>query len=152
MNRGGGLEAMMGVWRDSGWGRSVEIAGTEPIERPERAEARTFQLPLFNVSVSAVRMQIAAALVVLNICDVLLTKAILHLGGLEGNPLMSGLMEGTAAPLGVKTLFAASAGLLLFFCPTESRRADRAAATVAGLYLAVVIWNSVLVVWLLIQG
>lgn len=142
----------MGVWRGSGWGRSVEIAGTEPIEGSGRGEARTLRLPLLNVPVSMARVQIAAALVVLNICDVLLTKAILHLGGLEGNPLMGGLMEGTAAPLGVKTLFAASAGLLLFLCPAESRRADRAAATVAGLYLAVIIWNSALVGWLLIQG
>ncbi|MGB6056864.1 MAG: DUF5658 family protein [Microthrixaceae bacterium] len=142
----------MGVGRGSGWGRSVEIASTEAIAAPGRGEARTLRLPLFSVPVSLVRVQIASALVVLNICDVLLTKAILHFGGLEGNPLMGGLMEGTAAPLGIKTLFAASAGLLLFLCPTESRRADRAAATVAGLYLAVIIWNSALIGWLLIQG
>ncbi|HTO01113.1 MAG TPA: DUF5658 family protein [Microthrixaceae bacterium] len=136
----------MGVWRDSGWGRSVEIAGHDELE------VRSLRLPLLDRSVSTIRVQFAVALVVLNLCDVLLTKVVLHLGGIEGNPLMKDLMAGFAAPLGVKALFAAVAGLLLFLCPAESRFADRAVATVAGLYLGIVVWNSALVGWLLIAG
>ena len=40
------------------------------------------------------------------------------------------------------------AGALLICCPPESRLAERAAATVAGLYLAIVVWNTGLLVLL----
>ncbi len=142
----------MNIGRDSGWGRSVEMAGGEQLAGAGSTAMRTLQVPLLSRPVSVTRVQIAAALVVLNICDVILTKMVLSLGGMEGNPLMAGLMEGTAAPLGVKALFSAAAGLLLFLCPTESKLADRAALTVAGLYLGVVMWNASLLGYLLVFG
>lgn len=139
----------MGVWRGSGWGRSFEIAGTEQVGGRATSDVRAVQLPFISHPVSIVRVQIAVALLVLNVCDVVLTKLILARGGAEGNPLMAGLMEGTMAPLGVKALCAATAGILLFMCPPDSRFANKGAATVAGLYLGVIAWNASLLGWLL---
>ncbi|CAN5584273.1 hypothetical protein BH10ACT3_BH10ACT3_03970 [soil metagenome] len=113
------------------------------------AGTRLLALPIVGHEVPIMRLYVALSLVVFNICDVLLTKAVLHNGGVEGNPLMKELMAGYAAPLGVKAAVAALAGLLLMMCPANSRLADRAAVTVAGLYFAVVVWNSALLGWLL---
>ena len=88
------------------------------------------------------RLYLAAAVLVLNLCDVLLTRAVLDRGGVEGNPLMAGLMEGLAAPLGVKALGAVVVGILLMVSPVDSKFAERAVVCVAGLYLGIVIWNA----------
>lgn len=88
------------------------------------------------------RLYLAAAILVLNLCDVLLTRAVLDRGGVEGNPLMAGLMEGLAAPLGVKAIGAAVVGILLMISPVDSKFAERAVVCVAGLYLGIVMWNT----------
>ena len=88
------------------------------------------------------RIYLASAILILNVCDVLLTRAVLDRGGVEGNPLMAGLMEGLAAPLGVKALGAVVVGILLLVSPAESKFAERAVVTVAGLYLGIVLWNA----------
>lgn len=93
------------------------------------------------VDASRRRIGLAVALIVLNLADVLTTRAVLASGGIEANPLMVGLMQGLAAPLLLKTAVAGVAGLLLLCCPPASRRAERATATVVGIYLAVVVWN-----------
>lgn len=95
------------------------------------------------------RVRFAAALVILNLADVVLTRLLLDRGAMEGNPLMKDLMAGFAAPLGVKFTVAALAGALLMCCPARSRIADPAAATVVGLYVAVVAWNASLLGWVL---
>ena len=102
----------------------------------------------FARQVSRRRLQLAAAILVLNLLDVVTTKGVLNRGGVEANPLMAELMTGTAAPLGLKALVAGTAGALLLCCPPESKLAERAAATVAGLYLAIVVWNSALLMLL----
>ena len=102
----------------------------------------------FARQVSRRRLQLASAILVLNLLDVMTTKGVLSRGGVEANPLMAELMTGTAAPLGLKALVAGIAGGLLLCCPAESRLAERAAATVAGLYLAIVVWNTALLVLL----
>lgn len=99
--------------------------------------------------VSLRRLQLALALVVLNLLDVVTTKAVLASGGIEANPLMAGMMAGLAAPLGLKALVAGIAGVLLICCPPEAKLAERGAATVAGIYLAIVTWNTALLGWLL---
>ena len=102
----------------------------------------------FARQVSRRRLQLASAILVLNLVDVITTKSVLARGGIEGNPIMAELMTGTAAPLAVKALVAGIAGGLLLCCPPESRLAERAAATVVGLYLAIVVWNTALFVLL----
>jgi hypothetical protein len=99
--------------------------------------------------VSAQRLYLAGSLVLLNLLDVLTTRAVLDRGGVEANPLMHGLMQGLAAPLGLKTLVAGTAGALLLMCPPDAKLGERAAATVAGLYVAIVAWNSAVLGWLM---
>jgi len=114
--------------------------------------ARVWAVPVLDRQVSVQRCYLAIALVVLNLLDVVLTKGVLDRGGVEANPIMADLMAGTAGPIGVKLAVSTTAGLLLMMCPPESRLADRAAVAVAGLYGAVVVWNSALLGWLLITG
>lgn len=113
---------------------------------------RLWSIPIIEREVPLTRCYVALSLVLLNVCDVLLTKAVLHRGGVEANPIMQELMAGLAAPIGVKAAAAALAGLLLLMCPAESRLADRAAVAVAGLYFAVVVWNTALLGWLVVNG
>lgn len=98
------------------------------------------------------RLQLAAWLVVLNLADVLLTRAVLDRGGIEVNPLMRGLMAGLAGPLGVKLAVSGIAGALLLACPPRSKLAEPAVLTLVGLYVAIVIWNASLLLWVVATG
>ncbi|MHB1138691.1 MAG: DUF5658 family protein [Microthrixaceae bacterium] len=113
---------------------------------------RLVSLPLLDLRVPVSRCYLALSLVLLNVVDVVLTKAVLERGGVEANPLMQDLMAGFAAPIGLKAAIAGVAGVLLLLCPAESRLATRAVATVAGLYLAIVVWNASLLGYLLVTG
>jgi len=92
------------------------------------------------------RLVLALSLMVLNAADVLATRALLDRGGVEANPLMRGLMEGLAMPMGLKVLVAGSVGLLLLCCPPRSKIAEPAVAAVVAGYALVVGWNLLLVV------
>ncbi len=129
-----------------------EHVGPDGALRPAVASQRWVSLPVLDLRVPLSRCYLALSLVVLNVIDVLLTKAVLDRGGIEGNPLMQDLMAGFAAPIGVKAAVAAVAGLLLMMCPIESKLATRAVAGVAGLYLAIVVWNASLLGYLLVTG
>lgn len=87
------------------------------------------------------RIWIAVSLVVLNVVDVLLTKVLLGLGGMEANPTMQGLMDGFAAPLALKTTVALMAAALLLCCPPRAKLGERAAIAVLSYYALVTIWN-----------
>lgn len=97
------------------------------------------------------RLWLAAAVVVLNVVDVVLTRAVLHHGGVEANPVMQGLMGGFAAPLGLKMVVAGIAGILLLLCPPGARLAERAMTAVVGLYSAIVVWNAVVLALLALR-
>ena len=101
----------------------------------------TVALQMTDSTVSIRRLSLATCVVLLNVADVISTKAVLARGGIEGNPVMSDLMTGFAAPLGLKMMVAGVVGLLLMMCPPESRFAERAVTTVVGIYTAVVVWN-----------
>lgn len=94
-----------------------------------------------DTTVSARRLWLAGGVVALNVADVVSTKAVLHHGGVEANPLMAGLMSGFAAPLGLKMLVAGIAGLLLLLCPADARLGERAVTAVVALYSVIVVWN-----------
>lgn len=96
-----------------------------------------------DTSVPTRRLWLAAGVVVLNVLDVLLTKAVLHNGGVEANPVMAGLMAGLAAPLGLKMVIAGVAGILLLLCPPDAKLGERAMTAVVGLYGVIVVWNTV---------
>ena len=108
------------------------------------------RIPVIGRLVPLMRLQMGLGLILLNIADVALTKAILHNGAIEANPLMAPMMSGTAAPFGTKTVIPAVAALLLVMCPVESRLANRAVATVLGLYVAIVAWNCAVLVHLVV--
>ena len=91
------------------------------------------------------RLLLALSLMVLNAADVLATRALLDRGGVEANPLMRGLMEGLAAPLGLKVAVAGLVGVLLLCCPPRTRWAEHAVTAVVAGYALVVTWNLVLV-------
>lgn len=102
------------------------------------------RIPLIDRLVPLLRLQMGLALIVLNLADVILTKVLLGAGAIEANPVMAPIMAGTVAPIGAKTLVPAFAATLLIMCPPESRLADRAVATVLGVYVGIVLWNSAL--------
>jgi hypothetical protein len=92
------------------------------------------------------RLVLALSLMVLNAADVIATRALLDRGGVEANPLMRGLMEGLAMPLGLKVLVAGTVGVLLLCCPPRSKFAEPAVAAVVAAYALIVAWNLSLVV------
>lgn len=107
------------------------------------------RLRAFEPAASPRRVTLALALVMLNLADVALTKAVLHHGGVEANPVMAGLMEGLAAPIGLKFLVAGLAGLLLLCCPPQAKVGERAVVAVVALYGVIVVWNTVVLTILL---
>jgi hypothetical protein len=76
----------------------------------------------------------------LNLADVLTTKAVLDRGGVEGNPLMRPLVEGMWGAALVKLVLLVLIGLLVHRCP-RSTRLLQGLTVVVGWYALVVAWN-----------
>lgn len=89
------------------------------------------------------RWVLAASLVALNLADVLITKAILGAGGVEANPIMASLMEHPTHPVVLKVTVSLVVGGLLLAAPPTSRLADRSVAAVVAAYVAILVWNVV---------
>jgi len=104
------------------------------IETADTAQAMGPALPLR-------RWVMAAAMLVLNLIDVVLTKAILRAGGVEANPIMAPIMDHPSYPLILKTVVALGVGALLLASPVQSKLSDRAVAVVLVIYTAVTVWN-----------
>ena len=81
------------------------------------------------------------ALVVLNVLDLITTAAVLDRGGSERNPLVKPIIDGIWDVALLKGLVLVLIAVLLMRCP-ESRIARLALASTTGWYLAVVAWNS----------
>lgn len=92
------------------------------------------------------RWFLVAALLVLNLLDVGLTKAVLAAGGAEVNPLMEPIIEHPVAPVLVKVLAVAGVACLLALCPPQSRLVQRALRLAVSVYAVVVLWNVVVLV------
>ena len=86
------------------------------------------------------RWSVLAALVVLNILDVVSTAAVIAAGGNENNPLMRPLIDGIWPAVALKTVVLLSIAWLLARC-TDSRRIGVMMACTTGWYFAVVSWN-----------
>jgi len=104
--------------------------------------------PLVADRRTQVRLTIGFAMVALNLFDLLLTKIVLAGGGIETNPFMQGIVSDAATPWAVKALVPAAATAMLLFTPVTSRRGERLAAAVVGLYSAIVLWNTVLLAYM----
>ncbi len=79
-------------------------------------------------------------LVVLNVIDVITTAVILNRGGIEGNPFIKPMIEGIWQVSLLKAAVLIIIGMLLMRSK-ESRISDLALAATSGWYLAVVLWN-----------
>lgn len=97
-------------------------------------------------TISVRRWLLAATLMLLNLLDVLSTKIVLSLGGVERNPAMVAVMEHPTYPWLTKMAVCLGVAVLLFAAPKTSRIADRAVTAVVLFYVAVVSWNVQLIV------
>ena len=87
------------------------------------------------------RWLMAVTMLLLNLMDVFITKAIIRMGGAEANPIMAPLMNHPAYPVILKTVVALGVGALLLASPAESKLADRAVMMVIVAYVCVMGWN-----------
>jgi hypothetical protein len=87
------------------------------------------------------RWVMAAAILFLNLFDVIVTKAILRYGGAEANPIMAPIMDHPAYPIILKTIVAVGVGALLLASPRNSKLADRSVFLVIVAYVIVMGWN-----------
>jgi hypothetical protein len=78
----------------------------------------------------------------LNLADILTTKAVLDRGGAEGNPLMAPLVEGMWGAAMVKLGLLVLIAVLVQRCP-RSTRLLRGLTVVVAWYAIVVAWNFV---------
>lgn len=84
---------------------------------------------------------LVGVLAVLNVLDLVSTRAVLSRGGVERNPLMRPVMDDLWHGALVKGACLALIVVLLARCPAPSRRADLTMLAVCGWYLLVVGWN-----------
>lgn len=87
------------------------------------------------------RWLMAVTILFLNLVDVIVTKAILRLGGSEANPIMAPIIEHPAYPLILKTVVSVGVGALLLASPRDSKLADRSVMLVIVAYVIVMGWN-----------
>ena len=108
--------------------RLTELA---PLEDPNR-------VPLVGT-----RWVLLVALALLNVLDLITTRAVLAAGGAEANPLMSSVIEHTWTPLLVKTVGVALVAVVVNSCPPDSKVVNKALAITVLVYSAIVSWNLV---------
>jgi Domain of unknown function (DUF5658) len=92
------------------------------------------------------RWVMAAALLSLNLLDVVTTKLILQAGGSEANPVMAPLVDHPYGAYALKLSMAVGVGFLLLKAPRSSRLADRAVLAAIGIYMLVIGWNTGLLI------
>ena len=105
-----------------------------------QAEVHTENEPL-STAIPVVRWIMAAALISLNLLDVVTTKLILAAGGSEANPVMQPFVSSPVAAYALKLSMAVGVAVLLLKAPRASRLADRAVLLAIGVYTAVIGWN-----------
>jgi len=92
-------------------------------------------------AIPVARWVMAAALISLNLLDIVTTKLILRAGGSEANPLMKPFVDDPAAPFLLKLSVAFAIGVLLLKAPRHSKLADRTVLAAIGVYTLVIGWN-----------
>ncbi|MEM9468085.1 MAG: DUF5658 family protein [Actinomycetota bacterium] len=88
------------------------------------------------------RWSLFVTLAVLNVLDVITTELVIQAGGHETNPLIKPIVDSVLAVSLVKAIALLVVGLLLARC-RPSRAIDVALTLTTGWYVAVVIWNTV---------
>jgi len=87
------------------------------------------------------RWVLLVALALLNVLDLITTRAVLAAGGAEANPLMSTVIDSTWTPLLVKTAGVALVAVVVNSCPADSKVVNKALATTVLVYSLIVSWN-----------
>jgi hypothetical protein len=108
-------------------------------ERPDGVDPLPSGIPV-------VRWVMAAALLSLNLLDVVTTKLIIEAGGSEANPVMAPIVDHPYAAYALKLSMAVGVGVLLLKAPRSSRLADRAVLAAIGVYMLVIGWNTGLLI------
>lgn len=111
----------------------IDLRGPEPVVAVEPVPEETIRRRWF----------LLVALAVLNILDLVTTRAVLAAGGTEANPLMAPIIHHPVAPILVKTAGITLVAALLRACPPRSRVCDAGLLGVTIGYLVVVAWNVV---------
>jgi hypothetical protein len=94
-----------------------------------------------DTSIPVRRWMMAVTILLLNLFDVIVTKAILRMGGNEANPIMAPIMDHPSYPILLKTGVALGVGALLIASPRDSKLADRSVFLVIVGYVIVMAWN-----------
>lgn len=94
------------------------------------------QVPLVGT-----RWVLLVALALLNVLDLITTRAVLAAGGAEANPLMSNVIDHTWTPLLIKTAGVALVAVVVNSCPPDSKVVNRALAATVVVYAGIVSWN-----------
>jgi hypothetical protein len=105
------------------------------------------ELPLIadpnRVPLVGSRWVLLVSLALLNVLDLITTKAVLAAGGVEGNPVMAQIIHDPIAPILVKTAGVIVVVLVVNSCPPDSRLVNRALGIAVITYAFIVSWNMV---------
>lgn len=126
--------------------RAAPVLGTDAVidltgDRPVVELGADSAVAVITHEQTTMRWSLLMGLAILNILDLVTTRAVLHAGGTEANPLMAQIIHNPIAPVLVKTAGLALVALVLRACPPVSRFVDRALFTVTALYAVIVAWN-----------
>lgn len=96
-----------------------------------------------RVPIVGSRWVLLVALALLNVLDLITTRAVLAAGGQEGNPVMAQIIPDPIAPVLVKTAGVLLVAVVVNACPPDSKLVNRALACSVLAYSAIVSWNLV---------
>ena len=126
--------------------RAAPVLGTDAVidltgDRPVVELGADSTVAVITHEQTTMRWSLLMGLAILNILDLVTTRAVLQAGGTEANPLMAQIIHDPIAPVLVKTAGLAVVALVLRACPPVSRLVDRALFTVTAMYGVIVAWN-----------
>jgi hypothetical protein len=126
--------------------RAAPVLGTDAVidltgEQPVVELAGEPTVAVVTHEQATMRWSLLMGLAILNILDLVTTRAVLQAGGTEANPIMAQIVHDPIVPVLVKTAALAVVALVLRACPPVSRLVDRALFTVTAVYGVIVAWN-----------
>lgn len=96
-----------------------------------------------QVTIVGSRWVLLVSLALLNVLDLITTKAVLAAGGSEANPVMASIIHDPVTPILVKTAGVALVAVVVNSCPADSRLVNRALSFTVITYAFIVSWNLV---------
>jgi hypothetical protein len=121
-------------------GPTLDLRGLDRPDAPRLTDLAPVADPN-RVPLVGTRWVLLVALALLNVLDLITTRAVLAAGGSEANPLMSSVIDHTWTPLLVKTAGVALVAVVVNSCPADSKVVNRALAATVVVYSAIVSWN-----------